>query len=67
MKRWAVSYIDFFDHNLTTVIVYAEDWQTALGLHPKTIGYEYNEKSLEEAKTDFWNTDAMIECVEIVI
>lgn len=35
MNRWAVSHINFFDNELTTIIVEAPDERSALALHPK--------------------------------
>jgi len=67
MKRWAVSYIDWFDHDLTTMIVYADDWSSALKQHPKVGEFEIDWNSLESTKKQFWDCDAMVECVEIVI
>ena len=67
MKRFAVSYIDWFDHDLTTVIVYAHDWAEALRMHPKVKAFEIEYTDLKDVKNQFFDCDAMIECVEIVI
>ena len=65
-KRWAISYIDWFDHVLTTVVVTAPDWQSALKQHPKIAEFEIDyAKPLDDVKRQFWNCDSMVECVEI--
>ena len=66
MKRWAVSYIDWFEHDLTTVIVQAETWQDALMLHPKIATFEWKTvPDLERFKMQAFDCDCMVECVEI--
>ena len=64
--RYAVSFIDWFDHDLTTVIVDAIDWRTAIPMHPKVDVFEIDYTgTMETVKRQFWDCDAMIECVEI--
>lgn len=65
MPRFAVSYIDWFDHDLSTKIVVASDWRAALELHPKIAGTELEGETLEEVKTCAFDCDCMIEVVEI--
>ncbi len=66
-KRWAVSHINWFDHNLTTVIVHAGTWVEALQMHPKIAEIEFEHcDNLEQCKTQAFDCDAMVECVEIV-
>lgn len=67
MKRWAVSYIDWFEHDLITLIVEAENVAHALQLHPKfaTFDIDYSE-GLEGIKEQAFDCDCMVECVEII-
>lgn len=67
MPRYAVSYIDWFDHDLTTIIVEADSPIRALQLHPKiaTFDIDYSSNSLEDIKRQALDTDCMVECVEI--
>lgn len=72
MKRFAVSYIDWFEHDLTTVIVDADDWHSALLKHPKIAKSNnvedtplFPKTNLEECKGIAFDCDCMVECVEI--
>lgn len=65
---WSVSYIDWMDHELTTVVVQADSWHKALVMHPKCSpvdGFIYSDVSLEQAKNDAFNGDSMIEVVNL--
>lgn len=65
--RYAVSHIDWYDHDLITVLVEADTWQAALAQHPKMAGNDLSDlpATLEEAKTYFFDQDAMIEITPI--
>lgn len=66
MKRFAVSYIDWFEHDLTTVIVEAVDIAHALQLHPKFSSFDIDySESLEGIKKQAFDCDCMVECIEI--
>ncbi len=66
MKRWAVGYIDWFEHDLSMMVVEAEDWASAIRLHPKVGEFDITWDSLESVKRQFFDCDAMVDCVEIV-
>lgn len=71
MKRFACSYIDWFDNELETRIVSADTWVAAF---KKAFGNRYQNitnadesepKTIEEAKQNAFNCDSMIEVIEI--
>lgn len=65
MPRYAVSHIDWFDHELSTLIVQADTWDAALRLHPKIAGFEIEWTDLASVRQQAFDCDAMFECVEI--
>lgn len=71
MKKFAVGYIDFYDNELIIEIIEAEDWYTALRSHTKLKSLNEDEcylpsDSLEAAKDIAFNSDFMIDVVEII-
>jgi hypothetical protein len=66
MPRYAVSYIDWFDHDLTTKIISADSPQAAIKEHPKAADFDIDyTQSMESIKKQFFDCDAMIESVQI--
>ncbi len=66
MKRFVVSHIDWFDHELVSMIVLADDWRGAIAQHPKIATYDdWPVESLELAREHAFNCDCMIDCLEI--
>lgn len=80
MPRYAVSHIDWFEHDLTTEVVTAPDMFEAIKLSPKAferVSHVFNDSSeqffsepdnnkrLELLKQEAFNTDGMINVVEI--
>ena len=67
MKKWAVGFISFSDNELWIEIIEAESWQEALKKHKQISidGFEFDMTSLEAAKADAFDQDAMINVVEI--
>lgn len=65
MKRWAVGYMNSFDNDLIVEIVKAPTWDKAIKAHSQVGDYTFNTISLEEAKQDFFDSDAAIDVVEI--
>lgn len=69
MKRWAVGYFSLDTNELTIEIATGADWLSALSNHSliKDSGHlEDLPTDIEEAKTEFFNQDAMFDCVEII-
>lgn len=69
-KLFAVSYIDFFNHELITEFHRADDWHTALCLHTKVCNdAEYmgwlGEMDIEGAKEEAFNGDWLFDVVEV--
>ena len=67
MKRYAVSHINWFDYELTTEIVEAEDWRGAIlkGI-PGDAGWLLDEaQSLDDVKRSAFNADCMVHVEEI--
>lgn len=66
MKRYAVSHINWFDHDLTTVIVEADSVREALRQHPQIAAMgDPIPEDLDEAKEWAFDQDAMIHAEEI--
>lgn len=68
MKTWAVSYIDWFDHELITEFVKAPTWQAALLGHSHIQADHFeglNDITLEDAKVQAFDMDCMIEVIEV--
>jgi hypothetical protein len=63
MKKFVVAYINFFDNELKLNIIEAENWSDAI----MKAGYgDYGIcNSLEETQEHFWNSDALINVLEI--
>ena len=73
MKKYAVSHIDWFDYELSTLIVEANDWFEALNEHPKMStfaepgeGAYWQNDSIEANKKRAFDCDCMINVVEII-
>ena len=71
MKKYAVSYINFFNNELTTEIVEAETIKEAVAKHSKIssdghiLEYMQNCKDLDEIQTKFFDTDCMVSVIAI--
>lgn len=71
MKKFAVGYIDFYDNEIFIEIIEAKDWYAALRSHTKLKSLNEDEcylpsDSLEAAKDIAFNSDFMIDVVEII-
>lgn len=68
MKKFAVGHIDWFDNNLIIEIIEAEDWKSALMKHSKIASdweVDYFGETLEEAKSNAFDSDMMIDVIEL--
>ncbi len=72
MSRWVVSYINWFDNNLTSEIVEADSWHDAIFKHSavaKNLDPEWHADLLkmdpENVKQAFFDCDSMIEAIKI--
>jgi len=67
MKKYAVSYMDFFDNDLTTRIVEVDgDWKDALKeAFPRTSNDIHGDE-IEEVKDNAFDQDWLFEVVEII-
>lgn len=69
MSKFAVGYINFFDNDLIIEIIEAEDWLEALHKHSKIEqdpwGDYFSNYTIDEAKTEAFNSDMMFDVVEI--
>jgi len=64
MKKFAVSYITFFDNMLLTKIVEANNWKEALDKSEFMLGYELPD-IYEDAQSEAFNCDSMFNVTEI--
>ena len=58
--RYAVSHIDWYDHDLTTVIVEAATVVEAMKAHPKAKDIVWEGSTEAELKQDCFDCDCMI-------
>lgn len=66
MSRYAVSYINWYDYKLDTIIVSADSILESLWMHPKIEKENFeNVQSLEDAQSQAFDIDSMINSVEI--
>ena len=65
MKKFAVSYISFFDNKMTIKIVEANDWKAALVQSEFMKDYDDLPEDFEEAKQAAFDCDSMFEVMEI--
>ena len=67
MPKFVVSYINFHDNNLQSEIVLGDTWEDALLNSRFDLAYLFEEDvfSLEEAKQRAFDSDSMINVIEI--
>jgi hypothetical protein len=65
MKRWAVAFANFYDNDITIEFVEASTWQEAIKKHPGVGETEFSSETLNEAKTDFFDCDSLIDVKEL--
>lgn len=67
MPKFVVSYINFHDNNLQSEIVLGDTWEDALLNSSFDLAYLFEEDvfSLEEAKQRAFDSDSMINVIEI--
>lgn len=74
MPKYAASYIDWFDHELTTVIVEADCFHNAVLQHPKVASIVKDQPETkddilklnpENVKQMFFDMDSMVEAIRI--
>jgi hypothetical protein len=70
MTKFAVSAMNFFDNDLSTIIVEADTWMDAIQKHPE-VGdvfadlIEQKDFNIKNWKREAFNCDLMFDCVEI--
>jgi hypothetical protein len=67
MPLYAVSYIDWYDHDLTTEFHHADTPAAAVAMHSKVKLYDLTEmpQDMVALKAFFFNMDSMVEAVPV--
>ena len=65
IMRYAVGFATLFDNELKVEIIVADSWAQAVAKHSMVTEFEIEYTDLESVKQQFWNCDAMIDCVEV--